>query len=277
MKKWYAGMEGKTVLITGGSKGIGKGCAKVFCNAGAHVVICSRNSFEGEEAAAEISRITGGDCRFIAADISKQADVKELIDATVKAHGKLDCLINNAGYYMEEKPLDELTLKEMQDIFAVNFFGLFLCCKYALPFLRKSKGSIINMSSVIGHTGQEGAYGYTATKGAINSFTRSLAIDETKNGVRINAVLPGHINTELYEKNKERAEDPDAFEQYSNYVQWIRRGGESEEIGKACFFLASDLGSFVTGIELFVTGGYEIGEGYKTRRLNWKDRMKIAE
>ena len=270
-------MKGKSVLITGGSKGIGKGCAEVFCSAGTKVVICSRNEKEGEKTAVEISGRTRGDCRFFRADISRPSDAEALVEFTVKTHGRLDCLINNAGYYMEEKPMDELTLEEMQQIFSVNFFSQFLCCKYALPYLRKTEGNIINMSSVIGHTGQEGAYGYTATKGAICSFTRSLAIDEAKNNVRVNALLPGHIHTELYEKNKRRAEDPEAFEDYSNHVQWFRRGGTPEEVGKACFFLASDLGSFVTGIELFVTGGYEIGEGYKTRRLDWQNRMKIAE
>ena len=114
---------------------------------------------------------------------------------------------------------------------------------------------------------------YTAAKGAICAFTKSLTIDESRNGVRVNAILPGHINTELYYRNKERAKDPDAFEEYSNHVQWAGRGGSIKEIGKACLFLASDMASFITGIDLLVTGGYEIGEGCKHYRMDWKDRM----
>jgi len=277
MRNWHEGLKGKTVIITGGSKGIGKGCAQVFCDAGANVVICSRNKEQGETTASEIAGRTGGDCRFFRADVSREEEVIALVDFTIDVHGQLDCLINNAGYYMEEKPIDEMTMQDMQGIFDVNFFGQFFCCKHSLPYLRKSRGNIINVGSVVYVTGQEGAIGYCATKGAIAAFTRTLAIDESKNGVRVNAILPGHINTELYYENKKRSKDPGAFEEYSNHVQWMERGGESEEIGKACYFLASGLGSFVTGIELLVTGGYEIGEGYKTRRMDWGDRIKIAE
>lgn len=113
MDNWHEGMKGKTVIITGGSKGIGKGRAEVFCNAGANVVICSRNSGKGEETAAEISKRTGGDCRFFKADVSNPLDTEALVNFTVKSHGRLDCLINNAGFYMEEKPIDELTLAEI--------------------------------------------------------------------------------------------------------------------------------------------------------------------
>jgi NAD(P)-dependent dehydrogenase (short-subunit alcohol dehydrogenase family) len=277
MTTWHDGMSGKTVIVTGGSKGIGKGCARVFSAAGANVVICSRNEAEGQDTAREISEQTTGSCTFCRADMASEDDIRNLVDFTITRFGQLDCLINNAGFYMEEKPIDEFSLADMRRIFDVNFFGQFLGCKYALPHLRKTKGNIINVGSVVYVTGQEGAIGYCATKGAIAAFTRTLAVDESVNGVRVNAILPGHINTELYYENKKRADDPDAFEEYSNHVQWMGRGGESEEVGKACYFLASDLGSFVTGIELLVTGGYEIGEGYKTRRMHWGTRMRIAK
>ena len=117
------------------------------------------------------------------------------------------------------------------------------------------------MGSVIGAVGQEGASIYTATKGAISSLTKSLAMDEARYGVRINAVLPGNIITEMYYANKNRDPDPDAFEQWSNNVQWMGRGGTIEEVGNTCLFLASSGASFITGSEVYVTGGYEIGEG----------------
>ena len=273
MEKLNKEMKNKIIVITGGNKGIGKGCAKVFCEVFANVVICGRNIEDGKEVEEELNALNGGKCTFFKCDVSKEEEIKALINFTVEKYGRIDCIINNAGYNPAEKPIDELSVCELEEVIRTNFIGIFCGCKYALPYLRKSKGNIINMSSVLSKTGIEGALAYTATKGAISAFTKSLAIDESRNGVRVNAMLPGNIKTEMYEKNKKREKDPEEFEEYSNHVQWMGRSGKPEEVGKACLFLASSLGSFVTGIELFVSGGYEIGEGAKYHRMNWKDRM----
>lgn len=272
MKNIYEDLKNKVAIITGGNKGIGKGCAKVFCEAGIKVVICGRDEKSGEAVANDLTH-KGHVCKFYKCDVSVEQDIINLVETTVKEFGGIDYLINNAGYYPPEKPIDELATEELEGILRVNFVSQFIGCKYALPYIRKRKGSIINVSSVLAKTSQEGALSYTASKGAICAFTKSLAIDESRNGVRVNTILPGHINTELYYKNKDRAEDPNAFEDYSNHVQWAGRGGESEEIGAACLFLVSDMASFVTGIDLLVTGGYEVGEGCKHYRMDWKERM----
>ncbi len=270
-------MKGKVIIITGGNKGIGKGCAKVFAGYHATVVICGRNEVDGRDTENEINRLGSGKCTFLLCDISRENEVKTLIETVVEKYGKIDCLINNAGYFPAEKPLDAICMNEVEDIFKTNFFGIFSGCKYALPYLRKTKGSIINMSSVLARTGDEGAAIYSATKGAISSFTKSLAIDEARNGVRVNAVLPGNITTEMYEKIRSRVADPVAFDNYSDNVQWMGRGGTPEDVGKACLFLASNLAGFVTGVELLVSGGYEIGEGEKSIRQDWRNIMEIKK
>jgi NAD(P)-dependent dehydrogenase (short-subunit alcohol dehydrogenase family) len=266
-------MKNKVIVITGGNKGIGKGCAKVFCEVLANVVICGRNEKDGEETEIELNKLNGGRCSFFKCDVSKEKEVEALIEYTAEKYGRIDCMINNAGYYPPEKPIDEVTVDEVEEVIRTNFIGIFCGCKHSLPYLRKSKGSIINMSSVLSNTGMEGALAYTATKGAIVTFTKTLAIDESRNGVRVNVVLPGNITTEMFETNKAREADPEAFQKYQDHVQWMGRGGRPEEVGSVCLFLASSLASFVTGAELLITGGYEIGEGEKYHRMNWEGRM----
>ena len=132
-----------------------------------------------------------------------------------------------------------------------------------LPYLRESKGVIINTGSVLGKTGDEGAVPYTATKGAIECMTKSLAIDEARHGVRVVEVKPGHINTDMFFKTTRAQEDPQGFVNYSDSLQWMNRGGEPEEIAYTVLFLASDWASFITGTDVMVSGGLDIGEGPK--------------
>ncbi len=261
---------GKVVIVTGGSIGIGKGCAEVFTEVGANVVICGRNVENGEKAAKEITARGYGECVYHHCDVSKEQQIKELVEFTVNKYGRLDTIINNAGYYPPEKPIDEVTEADVDAIFKTNFYGVFFGCKYALPHIRKVKGSIVNVSSVESITGMESAFAYTATKGAIDTFTKSLSIDEAKNGVRVNSLRPGNILTEMYHSNLLREPNPQEYEEYQKKVQWWGRGGEPREIGTVALFLASNqMAGFVTGTTLLATGGYEIGEAPKTFRMEW--------
>lgn len=262
----------KVVIITGGSRGIGKGCAEVFCDVGATVVICGRHKDIGETAAAEITAKGGGKCVFFQCDVSDEMRVKALVDYTVETFGRLDCIINNAGYYPAEKPIEEVTQEDIQAVFGVNFFSYIYGCKYAMPHLRKSKGSIINVSSVESATGMESAFCYTATKGAIDTFTKSLSIDAAKDGVRVNSLRPGNIMTDMYYSNLSREPDPEAYNEYQNHVQWMGRGGRPNEMGTAALFLASSMASFVTGTTLLATGGFELGEAPKYLRMPWNQK-----
>ena len=148
-------------------------------------------------------------------------------------------------------------------ILNTNLVAYFITIKTALPYLRQSKGVIINTGSVLGWQGDEGACAYTATKGAIATMTKTIAMDEARYGVRCVEVKPGHINTHMFFQTTSEQADPEGFVAYSDSLQWMNRGGEPEEIAYAVLFLASPWASFVTGTDLFVTGGYEIGEGPK--------------
>ena len=267
-------IKDKSVIITGASKGIGKGCAKVFCEAGANVVICARGEEEGSKAAEEIDSSSEGKCLFFKCDVSDPEQIKALINFTVAEFGGIYCLINNCGYLPERRPIDECEAQDYEHVLKTNLISMFMACKYALPYIRRAGGNIINMSSVIGKTGQEGSVMYTSIKGAIISLTKSLAIDEARNGVRVNVVVPGHIETEMFEQEKRRAANPKGYVEFCNQSQWLGRGGKSEEVGYACLYLASKFAGFVTGSEFVISGGFEIGNGPKTPFFNWGERQK---
>jgi len=264
----------KVTLITGGSRGIGEGCARVFVRAGSSVVICARGRESGEALAAELTAEGPGSCHFEPCDVQRPDELKQLIERTVRLYGRLDCLINNAGWHPEHRPIDDFSVQEFEDLLRLNVVSYFAGCKYALPYLRQTHGSIINMSSLVGNMGQEWAVTYVATKGAITAMTKALAVDEARNGVRVNAVLPGVISTPLHRSFVESQEDPQRAEALVNSWQWMERIGTAEEVGYACLFLASDFASFITGIALPVSGGAELAYGIKVSNENATARDK---
>jgi NAD(P)-dependent dehydrogenase (short-subunit alcohol dehydrogenase family) len=251
------------VLVTGGTRGIGVGIARVFVGAGAAVVVCGRDSVVGEAAATEVDRAGPGSCRFIECDVSKSEDNERLIQLTVETMGRLDCLVNNAGWHPPYVSIDEMSVSGFSDLLRLNLISYFELCKLALPFLRQTRGTIINVSSLVGEIGQEGSCTYTATKGAINALTKSLAIDEARHGVRINAVLPGVIETPLYREYVDTQPDPRVAERETNRWQWMGRVGRAEEVGYLCLFLSGEGASFVTGATIPLSGGAELGYGLK--------------
>lgn len=256
----------KVIVITGGSRGIGEGCARVFVGAGARVVICGRGKAAGEALAAELTSEGPGSCHFQQCDVSKPEEIKRLIGKTIELHGRLDCLVNNAGWHPDKRPIDGFSIKDFEDLLRLNLVSYFAACKYALPYLRKTQGNIINIGSYVSSIGQEWSTTYVATKGAITGFTKALAVDEARHGVRVNAVLPGVIYTPMTASFIESQSDPKAYRDYLFSWQWLGRVGTIEEIGHACLFLASSGASFITGIELFVSGGVELSPGVKKPR-----------
>jgi NAD(P)-dependent dehydrogenase (short-subunit alcohol dehydrogenase family) len=250
-------------LITGGSRGIGEGCARVFVARGAHVVICARGQEAGQALADELTALGPGTCHFEPCDVTRPADLQRVIAATVTLHGQLDCLINNAGWHPDHRPIDGFSIEDLQDLLQLNVVSYFAGCKYALPHLRASRGSIINISSLVGEIGQEWAVTYVTTKGAITAMTKALAVDEARHGVRVNAVLPGVISTPLHQSFVASSADPQATGDLVDSWQWLHRVGTIAEVGQACWFLASDAARFVTGIALPVSGGAELAYGPK--------------
>ncbi len=264
----------KVSLITGGSKGIGEGCARVFCAAGAPVVICARGREAGEALAAELTAQGPGECHFEPCDVRYPDEIKRVVDRTVARYGRLDCLINNAGTHPPHKTIDEFSIAEFEELLRVNLVSYFAGCKFALPHLRQTRGNIINLGSLVGAMGQQLATTYCATKGGISAFTKALAIDEARYGVRVNAVLPGNIISDSRIQGVARSENPEEMDKLVDSWQWPGRSGSIEEAGHACLFLASDGASYISGIELIISGGSELGYGIKAP---WKLGLDMPE
>jgi L-fucose dehydrogenase len=256
-------MTGHVALITGGSEGIGAGCAKVFVEAGATVIVISRSAQRGEAFAAGLNAVGPGTCRFVACDVSVSEKLREVIENTALVEGRLDYLINNAGQNFGWKPIDEIPVEEFVRLLGINIVPYFAAAKFALPHLRRSKGSIVNIGSVVSETGFYWSPDYTATKGAIASFTKALAVDESEFGVRVNAVLPGNVITPRRLEIEAASPNGTALHEFMETWQWLGRSGQPEEVGYAALFLASSYASFITGATLVVSGGIELAFGRK--------------
>jgi NAD(P)-dependent dehydrogenase (short-subunit alcohol dehydrogenase family) len=255
----------KVTIVTGGSKGIGAGCVKVFVQEGSKVVFCSRNEAEGRAFEAEMNKLGPGVALFVRADISKVDDVKRVIDVTAQKFGRIDCLINNAGWHPPHKTIDEFSIEDFRALLDLNLVSIFAACKFALPYLRKVKGNIINMSSLVGVMGQAGATTYVASKGGITAFSKALAVDEAAHEVRVNAVSPGNVYTPLWQEAIDASPDPAKTRAEGDAAQLLGRMGTLEEAGQLCLYLAAEA-TFTTGVDHILSGGAELSYGRKTRR-----------
>lgn len=244
--------EGKVVLVTGGSLGIGQAAAVAFAAAGAKVVIAARRMTEGEEVVAQI-KATGGEASFIQTDVSKSTEVQALIAAVVERYGQLDCAFNNAGVVGAGVPTHEHSEEAWDQIIDINLKGVWLCMKYELAqMIKQGKGAIVNNSSVLGFSGL-GSAAYCASKHGIVGLTRTAALEYVKQGIRVNAVCPGLIHTPMIDTRL--AQNPQSIDHYLA-AQPIGRFGRSEEIAQAVLWLCSDAASFVTGHAMAVDGGF---------------------
>ncbi len=256
--------QDKAVIITGGGRGIGAGCARAFAEAGAVVAIADRDERGGSALVAELNRRSPGQAHFIACDVTRSEDIENLIAETIGRAGRIDCLINNAGWHPPHKPIDDFSEREFRDLLELNLVSVFTACKLALPHLRQTKGNIINIASLVAQIGQLHAVTYVATKGAVTAFTKALAIDEAVHGVRVNCVSPGNIHTPLWQEEIDRAPDPAACRAEGEAAQLVGRMGTAEEVGRLCLYLAADA-PFTTGANHIISGGAELGYGRKSR------------
>jgi NAD(P)-dependent dehydrogenase (short-subunit alcohol dehydrogenase family) len=266
MKEYFTieeSMKGKVAFMTGGTTGIGRATVTTFVQAGVNVVFVGRSEDKGKEIEKELNALGKGEATYMKCDVTDFPRLEECIEETYKKYGRLDTLFNCAGIFPPQKPADKWTIDEFMWILNTNLVSYFVAIRKSLPYIRQTKGVIINVGSVLGLQGDEGACPYTATKGAIATMTRTLACDEARHGVRVVEIKPGHINTEMFFKTTSEQSDPEGFVKYSDSLQWMNRGGEPEEIAYTALFLASDWASFITGTDILVTGGYEIGEGPK--------------
>jgi len=245
--------NGKVVLVTGGTSGIGQATALAFAKEGAKVVLSGRREKEGLAVVEEI-RKASGTAHFVQADVAKEADVKRLVDETVAKFGRLDVAFNNAGIE-SMGPITEVSEAEYRRVFDINVWGVLASMKYEIPtMLKTGGGAIINTSSIAGHIGMGGVSVYIASKHAVEGLTKSAALEYAKQGVRVTAVAPAGIVTEMYERftGGEDTEQGKAFAA----MHPVGRVGRSEEVAAAVLYLASDAAKFTTGISLPVDGGW---------------------
>jgi NAD(P)-dependent dehydrogenase (short-subunit alcohol dehydrogenase family) len=243
---------GKVVLVTGGTSGIGKATAIAFVAAGAKVVVSGRREKEGTEVVRHIEKL-GGDAAFIRTDIAKDGEVKAMVDFTVNKFGRLDIAFNNAGVEWKG-PLEQATEAEYRRVFDTNVWGVLNSMRHEIPFMLKNGGgAIVNTSSVAGHAGLAGTSVYIASKHAVEGLTKAAALEFAKQNIRINAVAPGPIATEMWDRFA-----GDAGDQVISLIP-AARVGAAEEIAAAVLYLASDAAKFTTGTSLVVDGGLIAG------------------
>ncbi len=247
------GINGKTVLVTGGGSGIGRAAAVLFAEHKAKVVIAGRSPEKGRETV-DIIRKAGGEAVFIQTDVSEQRMVKELVEQTVDRYGALDCAFNNAGIDGKKAPLVDLEEEEWDEIVDINLKGTFLLLKYEIrQMLIQGKGAIVNMASVCSFMARPSRCAYNSSRHGVVGLTRSAALEYAAKGIKINAVAPGSIRTDIFYRSTKG--DP-ALEKAYAAAHPIKRIGEPEEVAKAVLWLCSDDCSFVIGHTLLLDGGF---------------------
>jgi NAD(P)-dependent dehydrogenase (short-subunit alcohol dehydrogenase family) len=245
--------ENKVVLITGGTRGIGFATAGLFAKEGARVVIVGRDKGQTTEAARQVLG------RGEAGDVSRAADCERTVSRTLELHARLDVLVNCAGVIFRNRTVEGTSEEEWDMTFDVNVKGTFLMCKYALPALRETKGCIVNVSSYVGLVGFAGTSAYAASKAAILNLTRSMALDHAREGIRVNAVCPGSVDTEMIHTAWQQFGDVERARMLWAEKHPLGRIATPEEVGRAILFLSSKDASFITGAALPVDGGITAG------------------
>ncbi|MCD2498874.1 SDR family NAD(P)-dependent oxidoreductase [Microbacterium nymphoidis] len=247
-------LENKKAIVTGGAGGIGRATCLALAAEGADVAVVDLNSEAAEAVAAEI-RTAGGTAIAIGADVSQEADIRRVVETVVAEFGTVNVAFNNAGI-IRRSTAEEIEVDEWDLVFGVNVRAIYLMCKHVVPIMRAAGGgSIVNTGSGWGLKGGGRALSYCASKGAVVNMTRALAIDHGPDGIRVNSVNPGDVNTGmLRDEARQLGEDTDAFLAEAA-DRPLRRMGEPREIAQAVVWLASDDSSYVTGSALVVDGG----------------------
>ncbi len=250
-------VSGKIALVTGGAAGIGRATALKFAAEGAKLVV-SDVMVEGGEETADMIRASGGEAVFIRADISKSTDVAALIAQTVAKFGRLDCACNNAGIEGTIAPFVDQTEEDFDKIIAVNLRGVFLCLKAEITqMLAQGGGTIVNLSSVAGLIGFSGLSPYVASKHAVNGLTKNAALEYAKQGIRVNSVCPGGIDTRMLDSLAKQATGSTmTSRQMMDGLHPMGRIGAPDEVANLIVWLCSDNASFITGAHVPVDGGF---------------------
>src|SRR5213596_1729991 len=244
-------MKNKVILITGALTGIGRATALAYAREGAHLVVCGRRDDAGNALVTEL-RALGVEAEFVRSDVRHEDDVRRLVDKTVARFGRLDVAVNNAGTEGKPGPVTEQSAESYAAIFDTNVLGTLLSMKHELRVMEaQGHGSIVNLSSTMGSKAAPGASMYTASKHAVEGLTKSAALEAAAFGVRINAVAPGPVETEMLNRFTRSAE------RKAGLIAGVplKRSGTPQEIAQTIVFITSDKASFITGHIIAVDGG----------------------
>lgn len=242
-------LSGKTAIITGATRGIGKGIAEVFAKNGCNIAFTFASSVEKAKIVEEELKALGVQAKGYQSDASDFDAAQKLVDDVLAEFGRIDIVINNAGI-TKDNLLMRMSLEDYEEVIRVNLNSAFNLTKAVVkPMMKERNGSIINMSSIVGRKGNAGQANYAASKAGLIGFSKSVALELGSRNIRCNVIAPGFIETEMTEKL-----DPKAVEAWRAGIP-LKRGGTPEDIANACLFLASDLSSYITGQVLSVDGG----------------------
>jgi NAD(P)-dependent dehydrogenase (short-subunit alcohol dehydrogenase family) len=250
-------LKNKVAIVTGGGAGIGEAIATHFAREGARVVVAEISAGRGQATAEAIQQL-GGEALFVETDVSSEADVKALVESTVKRFGQIDILVNNAAVLISHGEIraHELSLEEWDKTMNVNLRGCWLCSKYVIPtMMAQGKGNILFIGSRTGLRGFAGLTAYSASKGGVLALMRSMAADYARDGIRINAIIPGTMDTPM---NADQFSQPGARDKYVPRIPAGRLGIATDITGMATF-LATEEASFCVGGLYFVDGGADLG------------------
>ena len=246
-------LAGKVAFVSGGTKGIGGDCTRLFAERGASVAFTSRNAEEGRRLMEEL-RSAGMDVLYIQCDVLHEDQIADAVHRTVSHFGKLDILVNNAATHIS-KLMHEYDTDDFNHLINSNFRNYFLHSKYAFPYLKETRGNIVNIASSTGKVGQYAGSLYAATKAAIIAFTKSVALDYARIPIRANAILPAYVDTPLLQSGIRQQPDPAKTQASLDVRHALGRISTGREIAAVAAFLASDDASTVTGSIVDADGG----------------------